>query len=141
MAWTVGAQNGILALDLNGSGKIESGNELFTPTFNGGHFANGIAALASLDTNHDGVIDAKDPAFSQLLVWQDANHNGVSDAGELTKLSDLGITSINLTAMSGTAPINGQEIPATGTFTYANGSQGSFVEANLDASLGKPGRR
>ena len=138
VAWTVGAQNGILAIDLNGSGRIESGNELFTPTFNGGHFANGIAALASLDTNHDGVIDAKDPAFSQLLVWQDANHNGVSDAGELTKLSDLGITSINLTAMSGTAPINGQEIPATGTFTYANGSQGSFVEANLDASLGKP---
>jgi VCBS repeat-containing protein len=138
VAWTVGGQDGILALDLNGSGKIESGNELFTPTFNGGHFANGIAALASLDANHDGVIDAKDPAFSQLLVWQDANHNGVSDAGELTKLSDLGITSISLTTTPGTGSIDGQNVPAIGNFTYANGSQGSFVEANLDASLGTP---
>ena len=136
VAWTVGGQDGILALDLNGSGKIESGNELFTPTFNGGHFANGIAALASLDANHDGVIDAKDPAFSQLLVWQDANHNGVSDAGELTKLSDLGITSINLTTTQGTGSIDGQNVPAIGNFTFANGSQGSFVEANLDTTLG-----
>jgi hypothetical protein len=136
VAWTANGQDGILALDVNGSGKIESANELFTPTFNGGHFADGIAALASLDANHDGVIDAKDPAFSQLLVWQDANHNGVSDAGELTKLSDLGITGINLTTTPGTGAINGQEIPAIGSFSYANGSTGTFVEANLDTTLG-----
>ena len=136
VAWTAGGQDGILAIDLDGSGKIESGNELFSPTFDGGHFANGIAALASLDSNHDGVIDATDPAFSKLLVWQDANHNGISDAGELTKLSDLGITSIDLTPTAGASTIDGQTIAATGSFTYADGSNGSFVEADLDASLG-----
>jgi hypothetical protein len=136
VAWTANGQDGILALDLNGSGKIESGNELFTPTFAGGHFANGMAALASLDTNHDGVIDSHDPAFANLVVWQDANHNGVSDAGELTKLTDLGIKSIDLATTAGTGPIDGQNIAATGSFTYANGSKGSFVEADLDSSLG-----
>jgi hypothetical protein len=95
-----------------------------------------MAALASLDTNHDGVIDAKDPAFSQLVVWQDANHNGVSDTGELTHLADLGIKSIDLGTTPGTGPINGQNIAATGWFTYADGSKGSFVEADLDTSLG-----
>jgi hypothetical protein len=135
VAWTSNGHDGILALDVNHSGKIEGGNELFTPTFNGGHFADGIAALASLDGNHDGVIDNKDQAFGELVVWQDGNHNGVSDSGELTHLADLGITSIGLATTPG-APIDGQNIPAVGTFTYADGTTGTFVEADLDASLG-----
>ena len=83
VVWTANGQDGILALDLDGSGKIESGKELFTPNFNGGKFADGIAALASLDGNHDGVINSQDQAFDDLVVWQDANHNGVSETGEL----------------------------------------------------------
>ncbi|MEH2588349.1 DUF5801 repeats-in-toxin domain-containing protein [Bradyrhizobium sp. AZCC 1721] len=134
-AWTADGQDGILALDLDGSGKIESGNELFTPNFNGGHFADGIAALASLDGNDDGVIDAKDQAFGDLVMWQDANHNGVSEDGELIKLSDLGIKSIDLATTAGT-PIDGQTIAGVGSFTYADGTIGTFVEVDLDASLG-----
>ena len=38
--------DGILAYDLDGSGKIENGSELFTPGFAGGHYADGLAALA-----------------------------------------------------------------------------------------------
>ena len=136
VAWTANGQDGILALDLDGSGKIESGKELFTPTFNGGHFADGIAALASLDGNHDGVINSQDQAFGDLVVWQDANHNGVSETGELAKLGDLGISSISLTTTSGGAPIDGQHIAGTGSFTYADGTTGTFVEVDLDASLG-----
>jgi hypothetical protein len=135
VAWTSNGHDGILAMDVNHSGKIEGGNELFTPTFNGGHFADGIAALASLDGNHDGVIDSKDQAFGQLVVWQDNNHNGVSDSGELTHLVDLGITSIGLATTPG-APIDGQNIPGVGTFTYADGTTGTFVEADLDSALG-----
>ncbi|MEH2570888.1 T1SS-143 domain-containing protein [Bradyrhizobium sp. AZCC 1577] len=135
IAWTAGGQDGILAVDLDGSGKIESGNELFTPNFNGGHFADGIAALGSLDGNHDGVIDSKDQAFGDLVTWQDANHNGVSEGGELIKLSDLGIKSIDLATTAG-APIDGQTIAGVGSFTYADGTIGTFVEVDLDASLG-----
>ena len=135
IAWTANGGDGILALDLDGSGKIESGNELFTPNFNGGKFADGIAALASLDGNHDGVIDAKDQAFGDLVVWQDANHNGVSEGGELIKLGDLGIKSIGLETTAG-APIDGQNIAGVGSFTYADGTTGTFVEVDLDASLG-----
>jgi T1SS-143 domain-containing protein len=136
VAWTANGEDGILALDVNGSGKIENGNELFTPGFAGGHFANGIAALASLDANHDGVIDSRDPAFSQLVVWQDANHNGVSDAGELTKLADLGIKSIDLATTADAGSIDGQHVAAAGTFTYADGSKGSFAEVDFDTTLG-----
>jgi hypothetical protein len=82
------------------------------------------------------VIDSHDPAFSQLLVWQDANHNGVSDTGELIKLTDLGIKSIDLGTSAGTGSIDGQNITATGSFSYVDGSKGSFVEADLDTTFG-----
>jgi hypothetical protein len=38
------------------------------------------------------VINASDAIFSQLRVWQDANQNGVGDAGELKTLAEAGIT-------------------------------------------------
>ena len=135
VAWTSG-EDGFLAYDLDGSGRIESGRELFTPGFAGGHYADGLAALASLDSNHDGVIDAQDAAFANLVVWQDLNHDGVSDAGELKSLADLGIASINLGAAGSNGYIDGQAVLAEGSFTYADGSTGSFVEVDFDAALG-----
>lgn len=135
VAWTKG-HDGLLALDVNGNGKIDNGSELFTPDFAGGHFADGLAALASLDSNHDGIIDAADHDFAKLLVWQDVNHNGVSDAGELKGLADLGILSIDLATTPGT-PIDGQSVPALGTFNYADGSKGSYAEVEFDTSLGE----
>ncbi|WP_425994501.1 Ig-like domain-containing protein [Afipia sp. DC4300-2b1] len=135
IAWTSNGHDGLLALDVNGNGKIDNGSELFTPTFAGGNFTDALAALASLDSNHDGVIDSKDQAFAQLSVWQDANHNGVTDAGEMRSLTGLGITGINLDAAAGTGTIDGQSVAAKGIFTYADGSTGSFVEVDFDTSL------
>ena len=130
IAWTTG-EDGILAYDLNGSGKIENGSEIFSPNFAGGHFTDSLAALASLDNNHDGVISAADPAFPKLVVWQDLNHNGVSDPGELKSLTDLGITDISLNATAGSGTINGQELLTKGTFTYAGGRTGDYVAVSL----------
>ena len=59
LAWTAG-EDGILAYDMDGSGLIENGSELFTPYFAGGKFADGLAALASLNINGDSVIDGAD---------------------------------------------------------------------------------
>ena len=82
IAWTDG-QDGILVMDLDASGAIENGKEVFSPYFGQGGYADALEALASFDVNGDGVIDGADPAFAKLLVWQDQNHDGVSDAGEL----------------------------------------------------------
>lgn len=135
MAWN-SSSDGILVYDLNGNGTIDDGSELFTPWFNGGNFANGSAALASLDTNGDGVIDVNDEAFSKLQTWQDANGDGISGADELKSLADHGITSLSASTNTTSGSIDGQAIVGEGTFTRADGSNGSYVEVLLDGVLG-----
>jgi len=86
-----------IALDRDGDGKVTSGEELFgsaTPTA-GGTASNGFQALAELDANHDGRIDAADPAFAKLVLWTDRDGDQRSSADELAPLGDT-IVSISL---------------------------------------------
>ena len=82
-----------LALDRNGDGVIDRGSELFGDGVPGAR--NGFAALAALDANHDGRIDASDPAFASLLVWADRDGDRRSTPDELSPLSDV-VTAIPL---------------------------------------------
>jgi len=135
VAWTAGS-DGILALDVDGNGKIDNGSEIFSPHFAGGSYVDGLAALSTLDSNHDGKIDAADEAFSKLTVWQDLNHNGITDRGELSSLADHSIGGISLEATASNSEISGQTILADGDYTLTDGSTGHFVEVAFDTTLG-----
>jgi len=131
----VASDDGLLVLDRNGNGTIDNGTELFgnnTPTADG-TAADGLSALADLDTNLDGRIDASDAQFANLNVWRDLNSDGISQADELFTLNDLGITSLNT---GGTLDVNtdlgnGNSVINEGTFTWSDGSQGDMADLAL----------
>lgn len=86
-----------LALDVDGSGAIEGGDELFgsgSRLADGSHAQHGFMALAELDGDQDGRIDAADPRFAELVLWRDHDADRRSQPSELESLASVGITSL-----------------------------------------------
>src|SRR5215213_8462079 len=127
----------VVDVDRNGNGMIDDGTELFgditpQPEPATGDKKNGFLALAEYDTTSKGGNDNKkiekgDSVFSALRLWQDINHNGVSEPSELHTLPSLNVAALELDYKYSKK-------------TDANGNQFSF-RAKVESPHGQqPGR-
>ena len=154
----VSKEDGLVVYDLNDNGQIDNMSEVLSEYFNGTvgtggtagtkPFANGLAALASLDSNSDGAFTSTDAAWNSVRVWVDANHdgksfldangNGVFDTGEVSELktlAELGITRINLTGTTQSGLVrDGNEVLATATFVQNVDAAGQGVPVGTPGS-------
>lgn len=89
--WTAAESSlAFLALDLDRNERIDDARELFgghTRLPDGTNASNGFEALLQYDNNADGVIDAGDPIWQLMLLWNDANHDGMSQPWELQPIA------------------------------------------------------
>ena len=136
----ISKEDGILAYDCNGNGKIDDGGELF------GNFTqikdkegnqrlakDGYEALKEFDSNNDGLIDNKDDKFKDLKIWQDANSNGISDEGELKSLDELGIASLSLNHNEVNEDLGGgNTLSLKGSYIKKDGTAHSMGDLNFN---------
>jgi hypothetical protein len=128
----VNASDGILVFDPGSTpGPITNITQTLSEFFQGGSYANGFGALATLATPGATAFSAAtsltDPNtgqlyWNELYVWQDANQDGVSQPSELESLASLGVTSISLEPAGNEGQeINGSAVTASATYSTATG--------------------
>lgn len=161
--WLTGG-DGWVVLDRNGDGRITTGAELFgteTVLPDGTRAGSGFAALAPLDTDGNGIVDGSDgmfptwwipvdtdgdgfasagegrgARFDDLLIWRDANLNGVSEPYELVPLAAAGVAAIRLDGVpSGSGLPDGNRVVERGSFVRSDGSAGLAVSLDLERDV------
>jgi hypothetical protein len=78
------------------------------------------------------VLDEADPVWSELSVWQDANQDGLTDAGELRSLGAEGIRSLSLVSDWATREDpGGNLVHGETTFEREDGTRGVAADVSL----------
>ena len=124
----LGAGSGFLALDKNGDGKINNGNELF-----GTKSGDGFKDLSAYDKDGNGWIDEADDIFDDLKVWtKDEQGND-----KLIALSKSGVGAIFLGNADTKFSLNDTEnntnavIQRTGVYLKESGEVGTMMHVDM----------
>ena len=117
LGWA-GKDDGLLAIDLDGDGKITGAKELSFAMHTAEEGDTDLEGLAKVfDSNKDGVLDANDKAFDKFRIWQDQDGDGISDAGEVKTLSEMGIKSIGVVSDGKAYTDAGNTVHGTASYT------------------------
>ncbi|TBT51245.1 calcium-binding protein [Vibrio parahaemolyticus] len=131
----ISPNEGILFIDYNENLIADNGSEIFGEWIEGSGYPtegfSGIEALSKLDENGDLILDKSDMSFGKLYLWFDRNIDGKTSYDEVSSLSDIGVTEINLT--SKTEGIENDYGYISHSISYVfNGSERKGYSVNLN---------
>ncbi len=131
ISW-VDADDGFIITDLDGDGNLSSQEELFIAQQTAENDTD-LEALATLyDTNKDGVLNSDDEKFDDILIFQDKNQDGSSDAGEIFSLDELGINEISVVSDNRQQVLSdGSVIHGQATYSKIDGTEGVIGDVGL----------
>jgi Ca2+-binding RTX toxin-like protein len=128
----IAATQGFLYLDRDGNGTVSGIGEMsFTADVEGAD--SDLAWLRAFDSNYDGMISAADDRFEDFGVWRDADGDGTVDRGELLRLSDINLSSIDLTGTATATTLAPGEVAlvSTGSWTRTDGTTMVLGDAKM----------
>ncbi len=136
-AW-VASQDGLIGFDANSDGKISGREELVLSDYVKGAKTD-LEGMAYFDSNQDGNFTQDDKYWADFKVWQDKDGDGISDAGELRTLDEVGISKIELTSDNNKQTLANGDVTEYGQFKihYTDDTQGiggdsAFAYQNAD---------
>ncbi len=124
----LGSGSGFLALDKNGSGRIDNGMELF-----GTQSGDGFADLAAYDSDGNQWIDENDAVFAKLKVY----NKDASGADTLSTLTQSNVGALYLGSLSTSFDLKNSanqlqgQVRSSGVYLNENGSIGSLQQIDL----------
>lgn len=122
--------DGLLVYDANSNGIVDDPSEISFARY-APNAQSDLERLQTFDSNHDGVLSSADESWVRFGVWQDANSNGVVDAGELQTLDQRGVASLGLTSDEQFAVVDGNTIRGTAIVTMADGTTIDAADVTL----------
>lgn len=136
LAWVTGG-DALLALDTDGDRIIDKSEEIsFTSYLPGAR--SDLEGLLAFDSNGDGKLDAQDERWNDFGAWQDANGNGLGEAGELTTLDENGIVSLLLASDHRVQNLGDVTVLGTAQFERVDGSTGKVGDAVFNYEASQP---
>jgi VCBS repeat-containing protein len=128
-AW-VGKDDGLLAYDIDGDGKIDKAGEISFARYKDGAQSD-LEGLRAFDTNGDGLFNAADEKWSKFGVWQDTNQNGITNPGEFRTITQLGVVAVGLSSDGHFEVIDGQTVHGVGAMNRVDGSQLAIADVTF----------
>lgn len=122
MAW-IGAGTALLAYDVDGDGEIKRSDEISFVSYKEGAKTD-LEGLTAFDSNGDSLFDGRDLLWHRFGVWQDANGDGVNQAGEFVSLEQAGLSSISLVSDHVASTVGDVLIYGRSIFTRTDGTTG-----------------
>ena len=130
LSWA-GVGSGFLVYDYTGTGLVTNADQLAFVNYAEGAQTDLEGLQMAFDTNNDKIFNAEDELFSKFGIWEDKSQNAVTDAGEFSNLTEVGIEAISLVSDGEKTVYDSHIVFGYGDYLLSDGTIRNFADTAL----------